>query len=392
MSIKFNTCHQARHAEDRIKASMYQNINKLAHKSRFAVILLSPFAAITSTTLTFTTRVALIGEAIFKGFGNILGCRFSDSCSFKRGVVQLFGSTAKHVCLLPFSVVAAAISLLAIPLILVFNSKNGSESLAKKHSDKVEERAEKKRLLTQLTQQLENRALHDNLLQEVGSDTKDIDSLLQLSHFVLASNREDRLTLAYHYNWVAADEGSIVAKKYCANAHYKGIGVEENKPLALEWYIDAFEQDQNDIEVAKKCGDIFSNHTQGIPADFSKAIAFYEHAANLNDVSCMVAAAEMHCAGGPHLAQDINKGIEWFERAAQAGDMYSINCLKQMQELPNGKDYSYTLTKETLNTLENQSLREQDVEKAPNEALKAQQLFNNLNDGGETTTESQSDT
>ncbi len=108
MSFDMRVSNQAGILEDRIKSSLYKGLYEASQKTGW--VRLSGFpVGIISGLMNIVTRIALIAESIFKGFGNLLGAPFTDKCSAKEGLKNLFIQLPKNILLIPFTIIASAL-------------------------------------------------------------------------------------------------------------------------------------------------------------------------------------------------------------------------------------------------------------------------------------------
>lgn len=124
LTWKWDSCFQAidvkRYAETKLKNALLDEENSCRRAMGLPIIVCS-----IGTTLALL--VGNIAEPIIKGLGNIFGScssddfgSSSDDCSFLRGLAYLFVATpllaVGAAILTPFTVVGAAVSLVAIPI------------------------------------------------------------------------------------------------------------------------------------------------------------------------------------------------------------------------------------------------------------------------------------
>ncbi len=133
MKFDLSVNNQAKLLEDEFKMKMYKGLHEAASQKKGWVRLTGLPVGIVSGLSTIATRIALIFENLIKGFGNIFGAPFSDKCSFKKGLNNLFVQVPKNIIMLPFSAIAAAISPADKMLGMLLNPQQLTEVLWVKH-------------------------------------------------------------------------------------------------------------------------------------------------------------------------------------------------------------------------------------------------------------------
>lgn len=89
MSFDLNNTMQSVGYGEQIKENLYSSVKKESEKYSY-MRFSGPAVGFASLWIGTLTKVALVVEALLKGFVNILGSLFTSKCEWKRGLTQLF--------------------------------------------------------------------------------------------------------------------------------------------------------------------------------------------------------------------------------------------------------------------------------------------------------------
>jgi hypothetical protein len=132
MKFSMKTLNQSQDVENYLKARMYQKLHTASKKTGW-MRLSGPGVGLASGIMTIAKRVAAIGESIIKGVGNIACASFSKQCSLKHGLANIFIMLPKHVILLPFSIISAAIGLISKTICMATDPESYAASRWRHH-------------------------------------------------------------------------------------------------------------------------------------------------------------------------------------------------------------------------------------------------------------------
>jgi hypothetical protein len=123
MKFSMKTLTQSQDVENYLKARMYQKLHAASKKTGW-VRLTGPGVGLASGLMTIAKRVAIIGEAIIKGVGNLFGAPFSKQCSLKHGLANIFLVLPANILCLPFSITSAVVGLFSKTIFMACNPKS----------------------------------------------------------------------------------------------------------------------------------------------------------------------------------------------------------------------------------------------------------------------------
>jgi TPR repeat protein len=123
-----------------------------------------------------------------------------------------------------------------------------------------------------------------------------------------------------------AEFGDIDAQSTLAFMYAKGVDVEEDLKLAMQWYQMAAEQGH--VISQFNMGVIFAKG-RGVPQNFEEAFNWYSKAAEAGDVSAQVALSTMYNLG-IGVEKDEFASFKWSLRAAKRGHLNSMYKLGEM--------------------------------------------------------------
>ena len=133
------------------------------------------------------------------------------------------------------------------------------------------------------------------------------------------------------------------------------LGMEKKDEGSFFWYIETFRPDKNLFNIisteaerrtafnfVRRLAESDDENTAaiyglahcyedgiGVVKDSKKALEFYEQAANAGDVLAMSGAARL-LENGTGVRKNINKAIEWYQKAAEAGDEFAYYQLGEI--------------------------------------------------------------
>ncbi len=134
---------------------------------------------------------------------------------------------------------------------------------------------------------------------------------------------------AIGYYEVAAAKGSVAAMRALAEHYFKGRGVKKNGEKRLAWLEKAGEA--GDASAWKAAGDLLHYGVQDpmTEQDFPRAMALYQKAVAKGHGPAMHAMGVLHHYGRG-VPQDTAKAAEWYRKAADAGERFSMVMLAGM--------------------------------------------------------------
>jgi TPR repeat protein len=126
---------------------------------------------------------------------------------------------------------------------------------------------------------------------------------------------------------VAAEQDNVEAMLTVGDLYEKGLGVAKNFTKALAWYEKA--ANAKNAEAAFRTGLSYEIGI-GTVADLAKAIAVYNRAMSLGSAKATHKIAIFHLSGQAEahgLAKDVAKGLELLKQAAKAGEGAAYNTI-----------------------------------------------------------------
>ncbi len=140
-------------------------------------------------------------------------------------------------------------------------------------------------------------------------------------------------------------------KALCSIGHiYRyGEGVEQDYTKALEWYNKA--ANAGNDSAMYSIGYMY-DYGEGVEQDYSKALEWYNKAANagnsaaINNIGYMYEFSE-------GVEQDYSKALEWYNKAVNAGNAAAMNNIGRMYEFGKGVEQDYTKSLEWYNKAAN---------------------------------------
>ena len=109
MVFNIQSTNQCEVIEENLKGQMYKGLYESSKKNGWTC-LTGLASGIASGLITVVSRIALIGESLIKGFGNMLGSPFTNKCSFSRGARQLL-SVPLNLCRLPIDILKSGMEI-----------------------------------------------------------------------------------------------------------------------------------------------------------------------------------------------------------------------------------------------------------------------------------------
>lgn len=254
-----------------LTANLYSKLHQSAQDRACWIRLSGVVVGLAAALIIVATRTAAVAENVFKGAINIVGSPFSSNCDFCRGVSQLLCGTAKHLIVLPFSIVAAAYHFAKAFFGMTFSPVNYTQEIWFENSPGARIAYE--------------RAQQAAIFQA---------TLITLEH----------------------EPNNLIALKSIAKGLFDGIGVQQNKAGAIPFYERAAKL--GDAESMFQLGHCFDEGV-GVAKNPQQALYWY-HQAGLNnhaDAMCIVGAFWYYGKGG--LAIDREQAIAWIFKAATMG-------------------------------------------------------------------------
>lgn len=319
MAVEFNRCNQSRAVEDGLKTFFYKTLNKAAQKSK-CMRFTGLFVGIASGLSTIITRIALIAENIFKGAINILGCPFSKRCSFGTGLSQLLWGTTKNVVLLPFSGLSALIGLFTKTIFMAAMPKEYTNERWCAH-DPAE--VDNQRQAAAEARRVQERNAYLVAAQIYNSGNKDIANIKLLGMmFRNGTGVQKNAEHACKMFSEAANLGDLEAIHVMGGFYLEGYYVENNTEMAYQCFEQAANQGFAPSMLLMGC--------QYLKSDPAQAFAWFDRAAERDEPQALALGAKMIALGLGGNDPDLDKAVEWFERAHQHGDKSAAHYLYQI--------------------------------------------------------------
>lgn len=124
------------------------------------------------------------------------------------------------------------------------------------------------------------------------------------------------------YGCMAKDE-----EDYAAAFEYHNKAMEGTEQVYLAW-------------TANRIGVMYESGT-GVEQDYTQALEWYEKAADLGQITAMGNIGALYMDGNG-VEQDYAKALEWYEKAADLGNAYAMNDIGFMYYVGNGVEQDYT--------------------------------------------------
>ena len=128
-------------------------------------------------------------------------------------------------------------------------------------------------------------------------------------------HNEDYYRDIFHKLQVCAKLGDAKCQNLLGIWYNKGIGIEKNYELALEWYKKSSEQEY--AEAYSNLGDLYY-YGEGVGEDLEKAVEYYTIGANLNSPICMYNLAYCYYSG-EGVEKDERKAFDLYKKSAELG-------------------------------------------------------------------------
>lgn len=123
----------------------------------------------------------------------------------------------------------------------------------------------------------------------------------------------------------AAGQGHAESQFLCGQMYRRGVGVEANDKLALNWYKRAAKQGHLGGQMA--CGSIYEEG-RGTAVDLKRALSWYEQAAKQGCVDAQLKCGYMYY-GGRAETRNPKKARRWMESAAERGNEEAKKFLEE---------------------------------------------------------------
>ncbi len=133
------------------------------------------------------------------------------------------------------------------------------------------------------------------------------------------------LNYATSLKWLtkAAAKNDINAMLMLGEMYENGLGVKKDLKKSLEWTKKAALK--GSVEAAYELGEMYENGA-GVPQSMAEAVKWYTIAADKGDVDAMIALGFCYMEGDG-VAKDKNAGREWFVKAAATGEPEAMRYL-----------------------------------------------------------------
>lgn len=128
-------------------------------------------------------------------------------------------------------------------------------------------------------------------------------------------HNEDYYRDIFHKLQVCAKLGDAKCQNLLGIWYNKGIGIEKNYELALEWYKKSSEQEY--AKAYSNLGDLYY-YGEGVGEDLEKAVEYYTIGANLNSPICMYNLAYCYYSG-EGVEKDERKAFDLYKKSAELG-------------------------------------------------------------------------
>jgi len=123
----------------------------------------------------------------------------------------------------------------------------------------------------------------------------------------------------------AAEEGHVESQFLCGQMYRRGVGVEANDKIALNWYKKAAKQGHIGGQMA--CGSIYEEG-RGTEVDLKRALSWYELAAKQGCMDAKLKCGYMYY-GGRAETRNPKKARRWMESAAESGSEEAKKFLEE---------------------------------------------------------------
>ena len=102
-----------------------------------------------------------------------------------------------------------------------------------------------------------------------------------------------------------------------ADCYFNGYGIEMNKDIAIEMYIEASDYDTRALDML---GGVYLSGEGGVEPNIAKTIDYWTKGAEQGDSDCMLNLGDIYSGefGDNHI--DLDKALYWYQRGAELGD------------------------------------------------------------------------
>ena len=148
------------------------------------------------------------------------------------------------------------------------------------------------------------------------AEAGDVDAMYYLGESYFAGEGVERnYALAVEWYQRAADSGHVEAMSRLGNCYFGGTGVEQDYDQAVKWYRKA--EEAGDAEAMYRLGECYFSG-RGVKQDYEQAVEWYQKAADAGSIAAMLRLGERYRVGRG-VEQDYTQAIEWYERALDEG-------------------------------------------------------------------------
>lgn len=142
-----------------------------------------------------------------------------------------------------------------------------------------------------------------------------------------------------------AEAGDVAAQVNLGNLYMKGLGVEQNYPLALRWYRAAAEQGERMAQT--KLG-ILHYFGLGTDKNSAEAARWFKKAAGQGEIRAQSILGSLY-ASGDGVAKDLALAFYWYTMAEEQGDAEAAKGRQSLEEelSPGQRDEALRLMAET---------------------------------------------
>jgi hypothetical protein len=119
--LEWGSAHQLDFAINEARIGTYEWYEKFVEKYPMSKIIVVPSVAVADGVLCIASRIAVIGEATFKGFGSMLGTISYKSCEKRLDCRQFFKVAFDHLLSIPATVISSIFRVILNIFNLSFN-------------------------------------------------------------------------------------------------------------------------------------------------------------------------------------------------------------------------------------------------------------------------------